>query len=129
MGERGLERKCKFEDRSLLQSRINDKTMKRIRGQASILKYSSIFAVALLLHCSPIGCDGCVAAYPPTFPVEQPIDLFPIRPTLYRLQYRLYIGQAKWSMGQLPKFSAYTGDLQGFLGDLLGGLAGYRPRR
>jgi hypothetical protein len=66
---------------------------------------------------------------PPTFPVEQPIDLFPIRPTLYRLQYRLYIGQAKWSMGQLPKFSAYTGDLQGFLGDLLGGLAGYRPCR
>jgi hypothetical protein len=26
-------------------------------------------------------------------------------------------------------FSAYAGDLQGFLGDLLGGLIGYRPRR
>jgi hypothetical protein len=26
-------------------------------------------------------------------------------------------------------FSVYAGDLQGFLGDLLGGLIGYRPRR
>jgi hypothetical protein len=52
----------------------------------------------------------------------------------------LYIGQAKWSTGQLVKqqaviylmraykatlFSVYADDLQGFPGDLLG----YRPRR
>src|ERR1700730_15131678 len=78
MGERGLERKCKFEDRSLLQSRINDKTMKRIRGQASIFKYGSTFSVALLLYCGP----------PPTFPVEQPIDLLPIRSTAIPFVYR-----------------------------------------
>ena len=52
MSERGLERKGKFEDRSLLQSRINDKTMKRIRGQASIFEYSSTFAVC----CIAVRC-------------------------------------------------------------------------
>jgi hypothetical protein len=55
MGERGAGEEVQFEDRSLLRSRINDKTMKRIRGQASIFRDSFIFAVTLLLLCCCIA--------------------------------------------------------------------------
>jgi hypothetical protein len=86
---------------------------------------------------------GSVATHHPTFPVKQPIDLLAIGRD-YDLQYRLYIGQAKWPTGQLVKpqaviylmhaykvtlISVYADDLQGSLGDLLGGLIGYRQPR
>jgi hypothetical protein len=68
------------------------------------------------------------------WPTNRPVSYWA---GLYDLQYRLYIGQAKWPTGQLVKqqvviylmraykvvfFSVYAGDLQSFLGDLLGSL-------